>query len=298
MASDPRGVALTASAFLIWGLGPIFWKLLVHLPAGELLAHRVLWAAVMLTVLLIAQRRWAEVRSVLASRGVVLTLVGTTVLIAGNWLLYIWAVVNEQILQASLGYYINPLVTVLLAMIFLGERLRRDQWWCLGLAAVGVGVMVGGVGEVPLVALVLAFSFGFYALLRKQVRAEAEVGLLVETLLLLPLVLSYLVWVEIEGRGAFGHRGAVTDGLLIASGLITALPLVLFTQGARRIPLTTAGFLQFLAPTLQFLLAVFVYGEPFTRTHLAAFLFIWAALALFSWNLHRRWRRSQIPSPG
>ena len=222
-----------------------------------------------------------------------MTLLLTTLLISLNWLVYIWAVVTDRIVQASLGYYINPLVTILLAMLFLRERLGRTQWISVGLAAIGVGILVWGQGEVPWIALVLAMSFGFYGLLRKRVRAEAEIGLAIETGLLLPLVVAYLASAEISGRGAFGNVGIRTDFLLLASGLITAMPLLLFTYGARRLPLSTVGVLQFLAPTLQFILAVFVYREPFSRLDLVSFMLIWAALFVFCWEIRTRWLRDQ-----
>ncbi|MDH3255962.1 MAG: EamA family transporter RarD [Acidobacteriota bacterium] len=280
----------TLGAFLIWGLSPLFWKLLLEVPAGQLLAHRVLWAALILACSLLWQRRLKETREIFTSARVFLTLTATTILISANWLIYIWAIVTERIVQASLGYYINPLVTVLLAMVFLSERLNRAQWIAVGLATVGVAAMVWGHGEVPWISLTLAMSFGLYGLLRKQVQAEAETGLFVETALLSPLVVIYLLRADRLGHGAFGHIGITTDTLLMASGVITALPLVLFTHGARRLPLTTVGFLQYVAPTLQFLLAIFVFREPFTRAHLVAFLFIWTALAVFSWDLRYRWR--------
>lgn len=273
-------------AFVIWGLSPIFWKLLVAVPAGQLVAHRIVWAAVLLALLLTLQRRWDETRAALSTPRVAATLVVTTALIATNWWLFVWAIVTERVLQASLGYYINPLVTVMLGMIFLGERLDRAQWWSVALAAIGVAVLVVRVGERPWIALVLAASFGFYSLLRKQVRAEAEVGLLAETGVLSPLMLVYLARAEGQGVGAFGSAGPGLDALLLAAGLVTVVPLLLFTHGARRLPLATVGFLQFTAPTLQFLLAVWLFREPFTAGHLAAFGFIWAALAVFS-------RRSQ-----
>ncbi|MDH3744525.1 MAG: EamA family transporter RarD [Acidobacteriota bacterium] len=288
MRTDTRGLLYTLSAFVIWGLSPLFWKALLSVPAGQLLAHRIVWAALILGVLLTAQRRWGEARSALQSGRVVLTLLVTTALIGANWWIYVWAIVTERVLQASLGYYINPLVTVLLAMVFLGERLDRAQWGSLALAAAGVAVMIVRLGEFPWIALVLAVSFAFYGLLRKQVGAEAEVGLLVETGILTPVMIGYLVRADLAGNGALGHQGVLIDGLLVAAGAITAVPLLLFTHGARRLPLSAVGFLQYLAPTLQFLLAIFLFREPFTGSHFMAFACIWAALALFTWDLSRR----------
>lgn len=290
MDTTRSGILQTVGAYLIWGLAPIYWKLLADVPATQLLAHRILWSVLLLGLLILGQRRVGELARVFTSARVSLTLLGTTALIGSNWFVFIWAVTSERILQASLGYFINPLVTVLLAMTFLGERLTRGRWISMALAAVGVAILVLRVGAFPWVSLFLAVSFGFYGLLRKTVRAEPEVGLLVETCLLAPWMLLLLGRAEAVGVGAFRHVGVGTDLLLAFSGVLTAVPLLLFTHGARRLPLSTVGFLQYLAPSLQFLLAVGVYGETFTLDHLAAFLFIWAALALFTWDTRRRRR--------
>jgi chloramphenicol-sensitive protein RarD len=291
MTTHSRGLAQALGAYLIWGISPIFWKLMPQVPAGELLAHRIVWCCLLLALLITAQRRWPQVRAVFRSRRVALTLLLTTALVTSNWLVYLWAVTTDRILEASLGYYINPLVTVLLAMVFLGERPARLLWWALGLAAIGVAILTAGVGTMPWLSLLLAFSFGFYGLLRKRVGAGAEVGLLVETAIASPLALLFLLSTTAAGGGRFGAGEVSTDLLLMASGLITAAPLLLFNLGVRQLPLATVGFLQYLAPTLQFLLAVLVYREPFGRTQLAAFALIWAALVLFTLDLRRR-RRS------
>ena len=288
MRQSSRGLVATGAAFLIWGLSPAFWKLLVSVPAGQLLAHRVIWAAVLLLGFLSLQRRLGEPRQALASRRTVVSLAVTTLLISSNWLTYIWAILTERITQASLGYYINPLVTVLLGMLFLDERLNRAQWVSVLLAAIGVAVMVLTQGTLPWIALVLALTFGFYSLLRKRVKTHPVPGLCIETGLLTPLAATYLLAAEINDQGSFTHSGLTIDILLVLSGLITALPLVLFTYGARRLPLSTVGILQYSAPTLQFLLAVVVYREPFTGAHLLAFVFIWTALAIFTVDLRRR----------
>jgi len=296
MTETGRGVAYATAAYLFWGLSPLYWKLLAAVPSRELLAHRVVWCALLLTGLLVFRRRLGELRAVLRSGGGLGTLLVTTVLIAANWYLYIWAVNHDRVLAASLGYYINPLVTVLLGMVVLRERLSRWQWASLGLAAVGVAVMVARVGEVPWLSLAMAVTFAFYSLLRKRVAAGPAAGLLVETALLSPVALGYLL-VAAGAGGAFGRGvggfGPLAAGLLLAaSGAITALPLLWFTHGARLLPLSTVGLLQYLAPSAQFLLAVFVYGEPFAAGHLAAFVCIWAALALFTADVRRRYRRS------
>jgi chloramphenicol-sensitive protein RarD len=282
------GILSTVGAYTFWGLAPIYWKVMEAVPATQLLAHRIVWSAIMLAALVVLERRVGELARVFTSARVFLTLVATTSLIAVNWLTFIWAMTTERILEASLGYFINPLVTVLLAMVFLRERLTRGRWISMALAAAGVTLLALRVGALPWISLVLALSFGFYSLLRKTVRAEPEVGLLVETLLLSPWMILLLVRADAAGTGAFGHDGLGADLLLVAAGAVTALPLLLFTHGARRLPLATVGFLQYLAPSMQFLLAVGVYGETFTLDHLAAFLLIWVALALFTWDSWRR----------
>jgi len=297
MHATRLGILLATGAYLIWGLSPIYWKAVGSVPAGQQLAHRILWCALMLGALLSFQRRWPEARAVLRSRRVIWMLLVSTALIATNWLTYLWAVATERILEASLGYFINPLVTVLLGMMFLRERLRRSQGVALALATVGVVILTVRLGLVPWISLVLAFSFGFYSLVRKEVQAGPEVGLFVETLLLAPFMVVVLLRAEAAGAGAFGHAGLPMDLLLVAAGAITAVPLLLFTHGARRLPLSTVGFLQYLAPCLQFLLAVAVYGEPFTPSHLAAFLFIWTALAVFTWDSWQRGRKRPARSP-
>jgi chloramphenicol-sensitive protein RarD len=286
------GILLVIGAYVIWGLSPIYWKAIGEVPPGQQLAHRIVWSVVLLGVLLTLQRRWPEARDVLRSRRVGWMLLASTGLIASNWLTYLWSVATERILQASLGYFINPLVTVLLGVVFLGERLRRPQGVALALASVGVLILAVRLGTLPWISLVLAFTFGFYSLVRKEVQAGPEVGLFVETLLLSPWMLIYLLRAGAEGTGAFGRGELALDLLLVAAGAITAVPLLLFTHGARRLPLSTVGFLQYLAPSLQFLLAIAVYRERFTPTHLIAFLFIWTALAVFSWDTWRRGRKT------
>lgn len=288
MHSTRLGVLLAIGAYVIWGLSPVYWKAIGQVPAGQQLAHRIVWCALLLGGLLTLQRRWREARDILRSGRVVWMLLASTGLIATNWLTYLWAVATERILQASLGYFINPLVTVLLGVVFLRERLRRPQAVALGLASVGVSILAVRLGSLPWISLVLAFSFGFYSLVRKQVRAGPEVGLFVETLLLSPFMGIYLLRAGADGTGAFGRGDLALDLLLVAAGAITAVPLLLFTHGARRLPLSTVGFLQYLAPSLQFLLAVVVYREPFTPSHLTAFVLIWTALAVFSWDTWRR----------
>ncbi|MEE8264814.1 MAG: EamA family transporter RarD, partial [Acidiferrobacterales bacterium] len=253
-------------------------------PATEVLAHRVLWATVLLVAVLLLQRRGLElIRELLSWRRVGFYLV-TALLVSTNWLIFIWSIQNDRLLEASLGYYINPLVNVLLGTVFLRERLNRWQIVAVALAAAGVMNLVLGYGKFPWVALTLAFSFGFYGLLRKKAGMDAILGLTVETLLLVPAALLFLGWLAFQGSAAFAHAGAKTDVLLIFAGVITAVPLVCFLQAARRLKLTTVGLMQYLAPTLNLLLAVLAYYEPFTTAHLITFVCIWIALAIYSFD--------------
>ena len=282
------GLLYTTGAFLLWGVSPLFWKLLKEVSAQELLAHRIVWSGAMMLVLLLATRQLGSLVPLLRSPRTVLQLVVATLLIAVNWFLYIWAVNNDRILEVSLGYYINPLLNVVLGMAFLGERLRRVQWISVSLALLGVLVMTLDHGGLPWISLVLAASFGFYGLARKTFRAGPAQGLALETWFLAPWMLLYLS--RLEGQ-AFGSLGWTTDLLLVATGLMTALPLLWFNHGAKRLPLSTVGLLQYLAPTGQFLIAVLVFHEPFPASRAAAFGLIWLALAIFTWDTRRQWRQ-------
>lgn len=276
------GALYGVAAFGFWGLVPIYFKAVSSVRAWEVLAHRVIWSLVFLLLLIAVLRNWRHTRAVLRSRRTLLTLAVTTVLIAVNWYTFIWAVANDQVMQASLGYFINPLVNVLLGFVFLRERLRRWQSLSVLLAAVGVAFLTVSRGHFPIIGLVLAFSFGFYGLLRKTARVEALVGLTVETALLFPLALAFLVFLLLRGEAAFWYESRAVDLLLIAAGLVTAVPLLWFAAAARRLRLATLGFLQYLAPTGHFLLAVLAYGEPFGRSELVAFTCIWTALLVYS----------------
>lgn len=292
-ASTAAGVAFGVAAYLWWGLVPIYFKAVDHVPALEVLAHRIAWCVVLLAIWLVVTRQLATLRPA-TGRGRVLALLGaSTALIAVNWFLFIWAVSTGQVLQASLGYFINPLVNVLLGLVFLGERLDRVQWASVALAAAGVVVVTAGQGTPPGIALALAFSFGLYGLLRKRAAIDAAAGLALETAFLLPLAVGFLLWADARGALVFGHLSPTTDLLLVAAGPVTALPLLWFISAARRLRLVTMGFLQYLAPSLHFLLAVLVYREPFGGVQMVAFLLIWTALALFSLNAAQQYRRGR-----
>jgi chloramphenicol-sensitive protein RarD len=306
MASDPSsfararrqsaaGVAYAGGAFLIWGFSPIYWKAMQAVPAFEIVSHRVVWSFLFLAALIGLQGRWPEFRSALGSGRTILVLVATTLLVSANWVLYIWAVNAGYILQASLGYYINPLVNVLLGMVFLRERLSRPQALAVALACTAVVIRGVSFGQFPWIALTLGFTFGLYGLIRKIAPVGSLVGLTLETLLLAPASLAFLVHLELQGTAALLHVGGWLDALLIGTGVFTAVPLLFFNLGARRINLSTLGLMQYLAPSGMFLLAVFAYGEPFTAMQGWTFGLIWTALAIYSIDSLRAFRRAAAP---
>ncbi|HOW76289.1 MAG TPA: EamA family transporter RarD [Candidatus Competibacteraceae bacterium] len=286
------GLLSALGCFSFWGLFPIYFKLLAHVPALEVLAHRIVGSAVVLLIMILAQQQWSALRAEFRNRRRLGFYLLTALLISGNWLLYIWAVQQGRILEASLGYYINPLVNVLLGVLFLSERLNPRQLLAVLIAAIGVLVLVIGHGVFPWISLTLALSFGSYGLLRKKAGHPPTLGLCVETVLIAPVALLFLV---VQGGGALGAINGATDALLLAAGPVTVFPLLMFLQATQRLRLSTVGLIQYLTPTLQFLLAVAVYREPFTVIHLAAFGCIWLALALYSldaWFGHRALRKS------
>jgi chloramphenicol-sensitive protein RarD len=277
-----RGVLLAVAAYGLWGFAPVYWKLLRAAPAGELLAHRVLWSLVVGVLLIALTRRWRELAGALRSRRQLLPIVASSVLIALNWLIFLVAVNSGRVLATALGYFLNPLVSVLLGVAFLGERLTRGQVVAVALGAAGVTVWAVDLGEAPWIALSLAASFGLYGLVRKVASVTPLVGFALETLLLAPPCLAYLAYLAAQDGMALPREGPGVKALVMGAGVITALPLLCFTSAARRLPLSTLGFLQYLAPSISFLLAVLIYGEPFGRTQAFAFACVWAALALFS----------------
>jgi chloramphenicol-sensitive protein RarD len=268
-------------AYSTWGLLPIYWKLFGTTPAIEVLSHRMIWSAVFLCGILLVQRRLDDLLAMLRLPRQVLVLLLTASLLSFNWGLYIYGVNSDRVVEASLGYYINPLVTVLLGFVFLKERLYRGQQVAVALAVVGVGYFIWRLGTVPWIALALAISFAFYGLLRKVVPVAPLVGLAVETLLITPITLLFVVWLGVTGQGRFGESLPMTL-LFIGAGVATSMPLLWFNNAAKRLKLATLGFFQYLAPSLSLLLGVFVYGEPFTPVHAVTFGCIWTALLLYS----------------
>jgi chloramphenicol-sensitive protein RarD len=276
------GILSAASAFLCWGLFPLYFHAIGEVPPLQILAHRMLWSLLFLLIVLAVRRQWAWL-SLLRRPRVVGSFIASAVLLSVNWLIYIWAVNNGHVIEASLGYFINPLVNISLGYLLLKERLRPAQWMAIGVAALGVAWLTWQAGTVPWIALALAFSFGGYGLLRKTAALGALEGLSFETMVLFPLAAAYVAWLTVHGQNAFINTDSTSTRLLLAAaGPITAIPLLLFASGARQIPLSVLGLLQYLSPTLQFLLGVWIFHEAFTADRLVGFVLIWGALALFA----------------
>ncbi len=276
------GMLYAAGAFLSWGLFPLYFHAIKQVPASEILAHRMAWSLVFLMLVLLVRRQWKWLPEVLGKPKVVGSFLASAFLLSANWFVYIWAVNNGHVVDASLGYFINPLVNVLLGMLVLKEKLRRGQWLAIGVAATGVAWLTWQGGQVPYIALVLALSFGAYGLLRKTAALAALEGLSFETLILFPLAAAYLGWLVYSGQSVFVNAESdSTRWLLAAAGPTTAIPLLLFAAGARRIPMSVLGMLQYMSPSLQMLLGVWVFHEAFSSSRLVGFLFIWGALAIY-----------------
>ena len=276
------GVLSGLSAYALWGLFPLYFPLLE--PAGglEIVAHRVLWSVVFVGLLLTVGRNWSQVRALLSDPRRLLVLAGAAVLIAVNWLVFVYGVNSGQVVETSLGYFINPLVSVLLGVVVFSERLRPLQWVAVGIAAAAVTVLTVDYGHPPWIALALAASFGLYGVMKKLVRVEAAPGLFVETLLVAVPAAVVLGVLHAHGHGTFGNAGTANALLLVSSGVATAIPLLLFAAAARRIPLSTVGLLQYFTPLMQLAIGVFVYDEPMPAARLAGFVIVWVALAVFT----------------
>lgn len=277
-----RGVLYALGAYLAWGCLPIFWKAMGQAAPLEILAHRVVWSLVFLLLILVALRQWRWLRRAVTDRRILLTFGVTSLVLSINWLTYIWAVNAGHVLESSLGYFINPLVNVVLGVVVLQERMRWRQWGAVGLAALGVLYLTISLGSLPWIALTLAVTFGIYALVRKTATLNSLEGLTLETLFMVVPAVAYLFYLEFVGKSTFGHVSPTLTGLLLATGVVTAIPLLFFAAGARRIPLSLVGILQYTSPTLQFLLGLFLYREPFSAAKLVGFGLIWLALAVYS----------------
>ena len=285
------GAIFGAAAFLIWGISPLYWKTLTAVPAIEIVAHRVVWSFLLLMPLILYRKRWKEFLLTVTNWRSMAILAVTSLFVSCNWLVYIWAINNGFLLQASLGYYINPLVNVLLGTLFLRERLRSFQGLAVLLAGSGVLYLTIGYGQFPWIACILAFTFGLYGLIRKVINVGSLVGLAMETFLLMVPALGYLIYLGMNGSAAFFKLSLQIDLLLTGTSVVTALPLLLFAMSARRVRLTTLGFLQYIAPSCMFVMAVFVYLEPFRTEQLISFVLIWTALAVYSIDSVVHYRR-------
>jgi chloramphenicol-sensitive protein RarD len=277
------GILYAALAFLCWGSFPLYFHALGEVPPTQILAHRVLWSLLFLVIVLTVRRQWKWLPEVLRRPRVIGSFIASAFLLSANWLVYIWAVNNGHVIESSLGYFINPLVNIMFGYLLLKERLRTGQWLAIALAGCGVAWLAWQSGSVPWIALILASSFGAYGLMRKTAALGALEGLSFETMLLFPLALGYVIWLSLHGENAFtGAAADSTRWLLVAAGPITAIPLLLFATGARRIPLSALGLLQYISPTIQFLLGVWLFHEAFTADRLVGFVVIWSALALYA----------------
>ncbi len=285
------GLAYAFTAFGLWGFAPLFWKYVSFISPFEVLAHRIVWSVLFISGLMMRGGRARALFSALKGPKVLMGLALSTVLISINWVTFIWAVGQDRVLEVSLGYFLNPLVNVALGFLVLKERLNRAQTVAVGLAVLAAGILTLGINGLPWLPLLLGISFGLYGLVRKLVPVGGLEGLFAETLAVLPICLIYLVWLETQGAGVFLSGSPSTDLLLVLAGPMTFVPLLFFAMAARRIKLTTLGLIQYLAPSMHFLLAVFVFGEPLTLAHLASFGLIWTGLAVYTADSVRRERR-------
>ena len=276
-----KGIWNGLAAYAMWGFFPIYWKLLHDVPALQVIGHRIGWSFILLMGVILLTRQWKDFRSAALAPKVIGIYAIAGVLLTINWLIYVWGVNSGFIVETSLGYFINPLISVLLGVVFLHERLRPAQWVPVGLAAAGVIYLTVTYGRLPWIALSLAFSFGTYGLVKKLAPLGSLYGLTLETALVFPIALVYLVFVGFNGTGSFLRGGALTNLLLIGTGAVTSIPLLMFASAARQIPLTMIGVLQYIAPTLQFLIGVFLYHEPFDQSRLIGFSLVWLALIIF-----------------
>jgi len=289
-----RGFLLGLGAYTLWGVLPLYFKAVAAVPAMDIVAHRILWSLPFLALLIAISKGWQKVRAVFADRKALTVLTITAILIGGNWLLYVYAVTSGHILAASFGYYLNPLANVLLGRFILHERLNRLQWTAVAIAGAGISVLAAGALGQLWISLTLCGSFAIYGLLRKVVSADAISGLGIETALLFPLAFAWLAWRAFTGAPVMG-TDTIQTALLLVAGIVSTTPLLLFTAAARRLAYSTLGMLQFIAPTLQFLIAVLLYNEPFRMAHAIAFASIWIALALYVTALLRAPKLPQAP---
>jgi chloramphenicol-sensitive protein RarD len=279
-----KGILAGIGAYMLWGLFPIYWRWLEQDPAIEILAHRMVWSLVFMVTILTLQKEWGWLATAVRNRRTVVTYILAAILLSLNWYIYIWAINAGYVVEASLGYFINPLVNFLLGVIFLGEKLRLGQVAAVTLAGLGVVYLTVSYGSLPWISLALAITFGLYGLIKKTAPLESMHSFSLETLVLFLPALGYLLYRNAQGVGAFVHQGWLITLLLVLAGPVTAIPLLLFGYSARKIPLSMLGFIQYITPTMQFLLGVFVYFEPFPKARLVGFCIIWLALLVYSFE--------------
>jgi chloramphenicol-sensitive protein RarD len=292
-----KGILYGIGAYTLWGFFPIYWKFLHDVPALQVIGHRIGWSFILLSAYILLTGQWGGFRSVAFKWKTIGIYSIAAVLLSVNWLVYVWGVNAGFIVETSLGYFINPLLSVLLGVVFLRERLRPLQWIPVGLAAIGVGYLTFAYGRLPWIALSLAFTFGFYGFVKKLSPLGSLYGLTLETGIVFPVALLYIVFVGFSGSGAFLQQGAVVDMFLVGAGIVTTIPLLMFASAAKQIPLTVVGLLQYIAPTLQFLIGVFVYKEPFDSSRLIGFGLVWVALIVFAIENHLANRPPVQPIP-
>ncbi len=291
-----KGILYAIAAYIMWGLFPIYWKQLESIDASQLIGHRFGWSFFLLILFVLLTRQWKKFRSVAFNKKTIRIYLIAALLICVNWFTFVWAIIHNYVVETSLGYYINPLFSVLLGVVIFRERLRPVQWIPIALAVIGVIYLTVSYGALPWIALTLAFSFGLYGLVKKIAPLNSLYGLTLETGLMFLPAFGYLLFCELTGQGAFLHSGALEDWMMAGAGLVTVIPLLLFSAAVPRVPLTTIGVLQYINPTMQFLLGVFIYKEPFTRDSLIGFSIVWAGLILF-WVEGLYARRNLAPEP-
>lgn len=299
MSENSKGIIFALGAYLIWGFLPIYWKQVEHISSYELIAHRVLWAFIFMIVFILVTNRmhlfYKDLKFIFRDKKKVIALFAASTVITTNWLLYIVAVNNGHILNASLGYYINPLISILIGFVILGERFSKSQWTAIIIVFLGVTYLAVGLGSAPWISLTLALSFSIYGLIKKVINMDAVFALAVETFVLAPFALIYILFLEGSGGGNFGINA---DSLvMMGTGVITAVPLLLFSLGAQRIRLSLIGILQYFAPTIMLLLGVFMYGEAFTDIHTVAYILIWSGLAIYTFSRIQEMRRQSAKKP-
>ncbi len=287
------GIINAVAAYSMWGFAPLYFKLIADIASGEILVHRIVWSSLLLLILLIAMRKIPAMIKAIKQSKTLLTLTVSATLLAGNWFLFIWAVNNDHLLDASLGYYINPLLNVALGMIFLGEKLRKLQVVAVALAVIGVAIQIIMLGSIPVISFALAGSFAFYGLIRKKLAVDTFIGLFLESLLMLPIaILAWVYFIESPTVNMLANS-ATLNTLLICAGIVTTAPLLCFTAAAKRLPLSTLGFFQYIGPSIMFLLATFHYEEPLSLAKLLTFAFIWSALATYSYDSYRKQKKAR-----